>query len=251
MGAVKMIKLQRPPEPQKLIDNKAAWQQNLNASIAKYGSYKKIPEDEREKLIRHYKDDAVKTPLFESSHQKCAYCECNATEGGYMEVDHFRAKSIYPESVFEWNNLLPSCRQCNGIKWDHDTGDDPIINPYEVDPEDAFYYKRIQIKPRDGIYFATAKKTIDVCRLNRETLLTSRSKILPKLEKSCIDIETAITEYNKATTDIEKKRYLRNIREALSTVESIQQDTETYAGFCRHFFKHDDIFQKAKEIIAA
>jgi hypothetical protein len=90
MGAMKMIKLQRPSEPQKLIDNKAVWQQNLNTAIAKYGSYKEIPEDEREKLIRYYKDETVKTPLFESSHQKCAYCECNATEGGYMEVDHFR-----------------------------------------------------------------------------------------------------------------------------------------------------------------
>jgi 5-methylcytosine-specific restriction endonuclease McrA len=128
---MKMIKLQRPPEPQKLIDNNAAWQQSLNAAIATHGSYKAIPDAEREKLIRHYKDAAVKTPLFESSHQKCAYCECNATEGGYIEIDHFRPKSIYPESVFEWNNLLPSCRQCNGMKSDHDTGAEPIINGEE------------------------------------------------------------------------------------------------------------------------
>jgi uncharacterized protein (TIGR02646 family) len=248
---MKMIKLQRLPEPQKLIDNKAAWQQNLNAAIAVYGSYKAIPEGERKKLIRHYNDDAVRTPLFESSHQKCAYCECNATEGGYMEIDHLMPKSIYPESMFEWNNLLPSCRQCNNMKSNHDTGLEPIINPYEANPEDAFFYKRIQIKPKEGVYFATAQQTIDVCRLNRETLLTSRSKILPKLEKSCMDIETAMTEYNKAATDKEKKRCLRNIREALNTVESIQQDTETYAGFCRHFFKNDDVFQKAKEIVAA
>jgi uncharacterized protein (TIGR02646 family) len=245
-----MIKLQRPSEPQKLMDNKAVWQKNLNAAIIVYGSYKTIPEKERENLIKHYKDDAIKTPLFESFHQKCAYCECNTTEGGYMEVDHFKPKSLYPESVFEWNNLLPSCRQCNGIKNNYDTGGALLINPYEADPEDAFYYKRIQIKPKEGNYFTMAKQTIEICRLNRYQLLLSRSRILPKLERSCMDIETAITEYNEATSDKEKKRCLRNILDALSTIDSIQKDTETYAGFCRYFFKNDDIYQQAKKLMA-
>jgi arginyl-tRNA--protein-N-Asp/Glu arginylyltransferase len=66
-----------------------------------------------------------------------------------------------------------------------------------------------------------------------------------------VNIETAIVEYNEAATDKEKQRCLRNIREALGTVESLQQDRETYAGFCRYYFKNDDIYQKAKKLIAA
>jgi uncharacterized protein (TIGR02646 family) len=247
-----MIKLQRPDEPQKLLDTKAAWQAGLDAAITTHGSYKQIPEKERDKLIIHYKDKEIKEPLFESSHQKCAYCERNATEGGgYMEVEHYKPKSLYPEYIFEWVNLLPACRQCNGIKGTHDTGAEPIINPYDTDPEEAFIYKRIQIKAKDGDYFEMAARTIEVCRLNDESLLTSRAKIMPRLERSCMALEKAIDNYKAATAEKEKQECLRNIKEALSTVEITQENTETYAGFCRFFFKNDDAYNKAKELVSA
>ncbi|GHU76870.1 hypothetical protein FACS189461_4930 [Spirochaetia bacterium] len=247
-----MIKLQRPNEPRKLLDNKVVWQASLDVAIATHGSYEQIPEKDRNKLIIHYKDKEIKEPLFESSHQKCAYCECNATEGGgYMEVEHFKPKSLYPEFVFEWANLLPACRRCNGMKGVHDTGAEPIINPYDTDPEKAFVYKRIQIKAKDGIYFEMAARTIKVCRLNDERLLTSRSKIMPRLERVCMALEKAIDNYNVATLESEKHEYLRNIKEALSTVEITQENTETYAGFCRFFFKSDDAYNKAKELVSA
>jgi uncharacterized protein (TIGR02646 family) len=199
----------------------------------------------------HYKEDAIRTPLFERSHQKCAYCECKVADGGYLEVDHFMPKSLYPQSVFEWSNLLPSCGQCNRYKLDHDTGEEAIINPYEIDPDEAFYYKSVAIKVKDGAYSEMAAQTIEVCRLNRDPLLDARSRILPKLTKTSEALETAITGYNNAMNEKDKNKFLRNIREAVSTVELTQQDTETYAGFCRHFFKNDDIYKKAKELLAA
>jgi uncharacterized protein (TIGR02646 family) len=244
-----MIKLQRPDEPQKLIDNKAAWQAGLDAAIAVHGSYKQIPEKERNKLINHYKDNDVKEPLFESSHQKCAYCECKTTEGGYAEVEHYKPKSLYPESTFEWNNLLPVCKHCNSMKGDHDTGTEAIINPYDIDPEEAFVYKRIQINAKDGTYFEMATKTIEVCRLNDYRLLTSRANILPRLECSTMALEEAIENYNAATMEKEKQKHLRNIKAALSTIEITQESTETYAGFCRFFFKNDDAYNKAKKLV--
>jgi uncharacterized protein (TIGR02646 family) len=246
-----MIKLQRPPEPRKLADNKTVWQANLNAAIASHGSYKQIPEKERDKLIVHYKDKEITTPLFQSSYQKCAYCECNATEGGYMEVEHYKPKSLYPAAIFNWENLLPSCRHCNGIKGAHDTGLEPIINPYKIDPDDAFFYRRIQIKSKEGTYFEMAKKTIEVCRLNDERLLQSRGKIMPKLERVSMALEEAIENYDESNSDKEKQKYLRNIKESLSTAELTQESSETYAGFCRSFFKNDPIYNKAKELASA
>ncbi|GHU99396.1 hypothetical protein FACS189483_08610 [Spirochaetia bacterium] len=246
-----MIKLQRPPEPQKLIDNKTAWQASLDAAILRHGSYTQIPKDERGKLISHYKDKEITEPLFESSHGKCAYCECNVTESSYLEVEHYKPKSIYPEKVFDWENFLPSCSPCNKTKGTHDTGIAPIINPYITNPDDAFLYKRIQIKPKEGVHFEAAERTIDVCRLNSPRLIDARAKIMPKLELSSMALEDAIKKYNATASDTEKQSIKRNIQEALSTADLTQEDSAVYAGFCRNFFKNDDIYNKAKELISA
>ncbi|MGR0329632.1 HNH endonuclease [Bacillus cereus] len=59
----------------------------------------------------------IKSALLEMSHNKCAYCECRLDEESkYMEVEHFLPKDDYPKLVVDWNNLLPSCKRCNGKK---------------------------------------------------------------------------------------------------------------------------------------
>lgn len=57
------------------------------------------------------------------------------------DVDHFKPKSIYPDLVVKWENLLPSCPHCNKEKSSHDTGAEPIVNPSEDDPREFFYLK--------------------------------------------------------------------------------------------------------------
>ena len=59
----------------------------------------------------------LKEALCALSHDKCAYCECSVKkESNYMEVDHFEDKSHNPDKVMQWDNLLPSCKHCNGHK---------------------------------------------------------------------------------------------------------------------------------------
>lgn len=47
--------------------------------------------------------------------QCCGYCE-TLCKG---EVDHFRPKHKYPELVYEWDNWVFSCHDCNQSKLDH------------------------------------------------------------------------------------------------------------------------------------
>lgn len=54
------------------------------------------------------------------AHGKCAYCE----SGRPATVDHFWPKSRYPARLFDWDSLLPACRDCNASK---DT-DFPLAN---------------------------------------------------------------------------------------------------------------------------
>jgi endonuclease III-like uncharacterized protein len=87
--------------------------------------------------------------------------------------------------------------------------------------------------------------------LNDSRLLYARAKIMPNLEIASMTLEEAIKNYNATTIDEEKQSLKRNIQEALSTADLTQEDSAVYAGFCRHFFKNDDIYNKAKELVSA
>lgn len=71
-----------------------------------------------------YRDPEVKTALRRLFHGKCAYCEASYVEDSPGDVEHFRPKSAikingriekpgYYWLAADWDNLLPSCSECN------------------------------------------------------------------------------------------------------------------------------------------
>lgn len=110
--------------------------------------------------------ESLKVALLQTSHNKCAYCECNlSSESKYVEVEHFLNKDRYPEEVLSWNNLLPSCKRCNGTKGSHDVLAEPIINPYITAPALHFKLKHYRLQPKSDL----AKNTIFAIDLNNHT----------------------------------------------------------------------------------
>lgn len=102
------------------------------------------------------------------SNQKCAYCEGRLDlKSDYMEVEHFRDKKDYPNDVLIWENLLPSCKHCNGNKSSHDVVSEPIINPFVDVPREHIFLKSYLYKPKDEL----GKSTIYVLDLNDCTRL--------------------------------------------------------------------------------
>jgi hypothetical protein len=84
-----------------------------------------------------WKEDYIKKALLEMSNYKCAYSEIRLQkEGKYMEVEHFLPKSVHPDKVVEWDNLLPASRFCNGKKGDRTN---PIVHPVRDNPKDHLY----------------------------------------------------------------------------------------------------------------
>jgi hypothetical protein len=107
--------------------------------------------------------EAIKKQLLASSNSKCAYCESRLDEESkYMEVEHFEDKDTYPENVVKWENLLPSCKRCNGAKGTHDVRVDPIIDPYVEEPKAHLYLKAFRFRSRTPL----GRGTIDVIDLN-------------------------------------------------------------------------------------
>lgn len=76
------------------------------------------------------------------THERCSFCTQNINNfDTEMTVEHIRTKKDYPDKIFQWTNLLCSCRTCNnkrGISpYDKDKYLDPTKN---VDIEDFFDY---------------------------------------------------------------------------------------------------------------
>ncbi|MDD5216360.1 MAG: HNH endonuclease domain-containing protein, partial [Methylococcales bacterium] len=95
-------------------------------------------------LTQKYKDDGtdvwkqkyIVDALLKMSADKCCFCETKLQEESkYMEVEHFHPKSLYPDEVMSWENLLPICKRCNGKKSNHDTVKEPIIHPVRDNPK--------------------------------------------------------------------------------------------------------------------
>lgn len=117
----------------------------------------------------------VKDACLNLSDKKCAYCEVILNQKStYLEVDHFKHKDKNPDDVIQWENILPSCRHCNGTKNDHDVVIEPIINPAIDNPADHLYLKAFRLKGRDPL----GDMTVEALNLNdSEHFVTERCKV--------------------------------------------------------------------------
>lgn len=150
-----MIKLDRTPKPVELT---AELQATLTEEFKTTG-----------KSV--WNVDFIKKGLLGFSNDKCCYCEANINEESkYLEVEHFHHKDTYKDEVLEWENLLPSCKKCNGTKNDHDTKLEPIIDPSIIDPKNHLKYWRYRIKGSDDF----GKLTVSVLKLNDQDRLVKK-----------------------------------------------------------------------------
>ncbi len=56
----------------------------------------------------------VEIQLDAAFHSKCAYCEIILPR----DIEHFYPKSRFPKRMFQWNNYLRACKNCNTEKLD-------------------------------------------------------------------------------------------------------------------------------------
>jgi len=154
----------------------------------------------------------IKAPLLLSSNGKCAYCECSIkSESNYMEVEHFEDKKNNPDKVVLWENLLPSCKKCNGSKSTHDVLLDPIVNPYTDNPREHLALRLYRLR---GLT-EKGKCTIEVANLNHsDRLVYSRFKIGEKLSEL---IDTSCERFESYTVkkDTRSKNRLTGIVEGV------------------------------------
>jgi len=169
-----------------------------------------------------WNNDHIKVPLLKSSFGKCAYCECPLTsESNYMEVEHFEDKNHNEDKVVIWENLLPSCKKCNGSKGTHNVIHEPIINPYVDEPKDHLSIRLYRFRGKTD----KGNNTIEVTNLNhRSRLVLSRFEIGEKIDEL---VDTAWERYNFFTA----RKDTRSRNRLISIVEGLLEECQPKANY--------------------
>lgn len=191
-----MIKLERTPKPVELTPE---LQEKLTETFKSRG-----------KPV--WNKEFIKKGLLRFSHNKCCYCECNITEESkYLEVEHYYPKGKYKDKVVEWDNLLPSCKRCNGTKGEHDTAVEPIINPSKTNPKEHLKFWRYRIKGVDEI----GELTVSVLDLNEQDRL-----VLPRFQ-----IGNAVIERLESLNEMTDE-YIKGIQASTRRKNRIQREVK-------------------------
>lgn len=246
-----MIFLQKPSEPPVILkDNSKKWTEALLSSVAKYGSYNKIPNVEKDKLLAYYRHPDIKEILFRISEDKCAFCEAKPGESGNIEVEHFFPKSIYHEETFKWENFLPVCRKCNEAKGDLDTKSEPIINPSIVDPEEYFEYDNLFMVGKPSCANKEiSERTIKELKLNSKRLFVARSELLTNLSSYIIDLQNWLEEIEDADTDRKKHNRLLKLRDSIENIDELTLAKVKFSAYTKNYLKNNRIYQQAKDLL--
>ena len=193
-----------------------------------------------------WQNDEVKIALSSLSNNKCAYCEVLVNQSSaYLEVEHFKDKNSYPDDVINWDNLLPSCRHCNGSKGTHDVMNEPIINPFILDPKKHLYFFNYRIKGKDDL----GKMTVEALNLNdREHFVEPRFKVGDKIN-SMIEAALDLLENYKINAITQRKnKLLRAVRALLLECQSKTVFSAVSATILHSNSEYNDLRDELKSL---
>lgn len=187
---------------------------------------------------------------------KCVYCETKLDKLSFV-MDSYRPKNKYNWLINEESNYLLSCHACNRSKTDKfktigkkvvSRQDDP--NEWKVDSKSFLLENALMLHPdidpiNENTYFTKdgfihpinnnekAIYTINVCSLNRESLVERRKFII---ESIFSDLKAAIVQFNTLSKSDVELDYLVNI--LFKTVfDKIKDNTEKDKEFSNLYIK--------------
>lgn len=212
----------------------------------------------KEQLTNDFKADSkkavwnksyIREGLLKMSHNKCCYCECLIGDGeGEVHIDHFMPKSIYPDLVVDWGNLLPSCSHCNKNKSTHDPSKERIIDPTQDDPKSYFYLKLYRYYSKDSNMNSIGKTTIDVLALNdSDTKVLKRYQLGNALSERIQDVLNLMQECNDMIITNTRKR--NKIINSCKDILKFGLPTAQFSAFMATIICHDADFHELKKCL--
>ena len=224
-----MHKIQRNEPPVGLDEKKIKFNQTTHT------------KEEIQKEWNSFTKSALKRKTLESLNQMfkdcCAYCEGKYIVTSSSQIEHFKPKTIYPDLMFDYNNMNLSCEICNKAK--HNKFDEKLINPTTDEPYEHIKFKAYMIVPQDE----RGQITIDMFRLNsNERLNIKKAKYIQICNR--LEIIKENIDNIKAGKEKVNEWFIKLLIQTVKELEETFKDGFEYTSMYRHNFK--DIVEEMK-----
>lgn len=146
----------------------------------------------------------------------CAYsCHWIPYDTGWRQVEHFKAKSVFPMEAYEWSNYRLVCGVLNGRK-----GTQTVLDPFFI--QNGWFridFPSLLVKAApdlDTELSAVIQRTIKVLGLNDEdTCLKTRAKYIESYCRGAIDFPYLQEEAPFIAMELERQGLEEGIREIM------------------------------------
>ncbi len=192
--------VERGAAPEKLAEYRDKYTQKWIDCYGKgKGKTGKKPSDD------YWTEDEIRQPLVRAFEDNCGYCgrgtgtRKSKADGKQLpvgQVDHFLAKWARPELVYDWENYIWSCTDCNGVKSSYYDPECLLFDPCNADDmqyleihSDGRYYLKLQFGS-DSLLKARYNATLVNTLMNSASRPQERSARKHELESAMKSIET-------------------------------------------------------------
>ena len=162
-----MIKLDKGPIPQSLIDNGISW---TSVWLDHVNNQTEISDADKTR----YRHPEIKNSILKETFEKCAYCESKVTHTYPGDIEHILPKRKRPDLFVAWDNLTLGCKICNTKKGDYYNEAEPLLNPYTDDPEEFLKFHGALVFHIPGSMIG--ERTILRLNLSRTALVERRTE---------------------------------------------------------------------------
>lgn len=127
-----------------------------------------------------YNTPETKEEFFKMTGGRCSFCTRRIMDfNSEMTVEHIQTKVSTPSKIFEWNNLLCSCRTCNSKRNDEPYDKDKYLDPTKVEDISRYFEFKMDgtINIAKGLTKSEEEKAdymIKLYKLNRPDLEDDR-----------------------------------------------------------------------------
>lgn len=178
-----MVHLKRSRTPQGLSKT------NTEFKKAVHGMDKKTAYAFFEKNQHKYKYNTPETKKAFSTmnSERCSFCTKFISDfNKEMTIEHIRTKKDYPKNIYQWNNLLCSCKTCNTSRSIKAYQKENYLDPTKIKDIEKYFCYLLDgtIVVNEALSPEEYKKAIymrDLYCLNRPDLVAKRSEFLQDL----------------------------------------------------------------------
>ncbi len=238
-----------------------------------------------------YGADSIKAAFTTLFHGKCAYCESRYTKTQPVDVEHWRPKeAVEVESgarlrvtkpgyywlAADWDNLLPSCIDCNRRRRQYEglaetgrinlgkknrfpladesrrakapgeeAGEEPLLlHPCRDRPEEHLLYPEgeesrgvVQAALQQGSPSLKATKSIEVYALNRRDLVLARRELFLDILGRLDTVATLIDVLDSVTDPVKRARTEESLTREMAALKARCADHAEYALLARQIIE--------------